>query len=96
MVASAVFILDLKGKTIICRNYRGDVPMTAAERFVSHVLESDESDLRPVIVDDGFTFVYIKHNNLYCELSPENGFACFTGRRFIKHFFLHIRFCFAL
>jgi len=65
MVASAVFILDLKGKTIICRNYRGDVPMTAAERFVAHVLESDESDLRPVIVDDGFTFVYIKHNNLY-------------------------------
>jgi len=27
MVASAVFILDLKGKVIISRNYRGDVPM---------------------------------------------------------------------
>jgi len=27
MTASAVFILDLKGKVIISRNYRGDVPM---------------------------------------------------------------------
>eukprot|EP00299_Pterocystis_sp_00344_P011205 c5182_g1_i1.p1 GENE.c5182_g1_i1~~c5182_g1_i1.p1 ORF type:complete len:453 (-),score=107.96 c5182_g1_i1:121-1404(-) len=65
MVASALFILDLKGKTIICRNYRGDVPMTVAERFVSHVLESDESGLQPVIVDDDVTFVYVKYNNLY-------------------------------
>merc|ERR1712226_1624297 len=65
MVASAVFILDLKGKTIISRNYRGDVPMSVAERFVTHVLESDDSELRPVIVDDGVTFVYIKYQNLY-------------------------------
>jgi len=65
MVASAVFVLDLKGKTIISRNYRGDVPMNVVDRFVTHVLETEESDLRPVIVDDGVTFVYIKHNNLY-------------------------------
>ncbi len=38
MVASAVFIMDLKGKVIISRNYRGDIPMTAAERYVQAVL----------------------------------------------------------
>lgn len=34
MVASAVFIMDTKGKVIIARNYRGDIPMSVAERCV--------------------------------------------------------------
>lgn len=34
MVASAVFFLDLKGKIIIWRNYRGDVPKAAVEKCV--------------------------------------------------------------
>jgi len=33
MTASAVFILDVKGKVVISRNYRGDVPMNCVERF---------------------------------------------------------------
>ena len=33
MVASALFIMDLKGKIIISRNFRGDVPMTVSETF---------------------------------------------------------------
>ncbi|MFN3440762.1 MAG: hypothetical protein ACK41V_23935, partial [Acidovorax sp.] len=32
MVLSAVFVMDHKGKTIICRNYRGDIPQAAADR----------------------------------------------------------------
>jgi AP-1 complex subunit mu len=32
MVASALFIMDLKGKIIISRNYRGDIPLTVSER----------------------------------------------------------------
>lgn len=35
MVASAVYIMDVKGKIIISRNYRGDVPSSAAIRYVS-------------------------------------------------------------
>merc|ERR1712110_1332793 len=65
MTASAVFILDMKGKVIISRNYRGDVPMNCVERFSGHVLESEESDERPVWLDHGTTYVYIKYNNLY-------------------------------
>jgi AP-1 complex subunit mu len=33
MSASALFIMDLKGKVIISRNYRGDLPMNVAERW---------------------------------------------------------------
>jgi len=65
MTASAVFILDVKGKVIISRNYRGDVPMNCVERFAGHVLEAEEADERPVWLEHGTTYVYIKYNNLY-------------------------------
>mmetsp|Transcript_42645 Transcript_42645/g.93429 ORF Transcript_42645/g.93429 Transcript_42645/m.93429 type:complete len:429 (+) Transcript_42645:60-1346(+) len=65
MTASAVFILDMKGKVIISRNYRGDVPMNCVERFSGHVLEAEEADERPVWLEHGITYVYIKYNNLY-------------------------------
>jgi len=58
--------MDLKGKILISRNYRGDVPMSVAERFVSRVLDMDESELTPVLEEDGSTFAFIKYNNLYC------------------------------
>lgn len=64
MVLSAIFIMDTKGKVIISRNYRGDIPMTVAERFSLHIQEKDEMDLRPVFTDEGVTYVYIKCNNL--------------------------------
>jgi hypothetical protein len=60
MVASAIFIMDLKGKVIISRNYRGDVPLNVAERFSLYVQEKDEVEMRPVFSIDGLTFVYIK------------------------------------
>lgn len=31
---TTVFILDLKGKVLISRNYRGDIPMSAVEKFM--------------------------------------------------------------
>jgi AP-1 complex subunit mu len=65
MSCSAVFILDAKGKIIINRNYRGDVPMTVAEKFSQYISETEEEDLRPVVVDNGIMFVYVKYNNLY-------------------------------
>lgn len=67
-MASAVFILDLKGKVIISRNYRGDVPMSAVESFMPILteLEEEEQIITPVITYNGTSFLYIKHNNLYC------------------------------
>ena len=65
MTASAVFILDVKGKVVISRNYRGDVPMHCVERFAGHVLEAEDADERPVWLEHGTTYVYVKYNNLY-------------------------------
>jgi len=41
------------------------VPMNCVERFSGHVLEAEEADERPVWLEHGTTFVYIKYNNLY-------------------------------
>lgn len=66
MSMSAVFILDLKGKNLISRNYRGDIDMSAIEKFLPIVLEEEEeSNNSPIMVWGDVTFVYIKYNNLY-------------------------------
>eukprot|EP00162_Nutomonas_longa_P025152 comp9786_c0_seq1/m.11419 comp9786_c0_seq1/g.11419 ORF comp9786_c0_seq1/g.11419 comp9786_c0_seq1/m.11419 type:complete len:426 (-) comp9786_c0_seq1:88-1365(-) len=62
---SAVFILDLKGKILISRNYRGDIPMTACEHFVTRLMDDEENTLKPVFFDSGVSFCWIKYNNLY-------------------------------
>jgi len=66
MSASAVFILDVKGRVLISRDYRGDIPASKAERFMQKLLEvENESELTPMIYDEGVTYTYIQHNNLY-------------------------------
>mmetsp|Transcript_9195 Transcript_9195/g.16074 ORF Transcript_9195/g.16074 Transcript_9195/m.16074 type:complete len:424 (+) Transcript_9195:337-1608(+) len=65
MSASAIFFTDLKGKILISRNYRGDVPVSCIERFATRIQEEEEADMKPVFTEQDVTFVYIKYNNLY-------------------------------
>merc|ERR1712050_314733 len=58
-------IMDLKGKVIISRNYRGEVPMNITERFQQHVIDAEDSAVKPVFCEDGINFVWIQYNNLY-------------------------------
>lgn len=43
MVCSALFIMDLKGKILISRNYRGDIPMSVSEKFTKHLYDQQHS-----------------------------------------------------
>jgi AP-1 complex subunit mu len=66
MPASAVFLLDLKGKVLISRNYRGDADMSVIDKFLPLVMDrEDEGVTSPILVTEKVTFVYIKYNNLY-------------------------------
>lgn len=66
MVASYVAITDLKGKAIIARNYRGDVPPLALlTTFAKYLSDTEELDRVPIFTSDGYTFCYVLHNNLY-------------------------------
>lgn len=43
MAASALFVLDLKGRIILSRDYRGDVPARNVEKFISKVNELEDT-----------------------------------------------------
>lgn len=66
-MASALFFLDLKGKTLLARNYRGDIPMSAVEKFPVLLSEAEDesSSVPPCFSSDGINYLYIRHNNLY-------------------------------
>ncbi|CDW55306.1 clathrin coat assembly protein ap 1 [Trichuris trichiura] len=74
MSCSAVFFLDLKGKVIINRNYRGDVDMNLIEKFLPLVMEKEEEGcIAPILYHQDATFYYVKHTNLYLvALSRKN------------------------
>lgn len=63
---SALFILDSKGKSLISRNYRGDIEMNVIERFMQLLLEQeDDQNLTPIVQHGDIAFIYIKHTNVY-------------------------------
>ena len=66
MATSAIFILDLKGKVILCRDYRGDVSPKLADKFIVKVNELEETGrTTPIIYHEGVSFIYIQYSNLY-------------------------------
>lgn len=66
MSASAIYILDLKGKVLISRNYRGDIDMSSIDKFMTLLMEKEEEGcVTPIMRHSDIAFMYIKHNNLY-------------------------------
>ena len=66
MSASAVFILDLKGRLLISRDYRGDIPASVATKFVARVLQQEDTELQPVVNEEGISYITVKYANLLC------------------------------
>lgn len=66
-MASAVFFLDKKGKPLLSRNYRGDVPMSAVDTFPMLLMEAEDetSIVPPCLSKDGVNFMFLSHNDLY-------------------------------
>lgn len=66
MSSSAIYILDVKGKVLISRNYRGDVDLGIIDKFMPLLMEKEEEGmLTPLLQTSECTFAYIKTNNLY-------------------------------
>lgn len=67
MVLSSIYFLDLKGKVLLYRDYRGDISPEAAERFVGLLadLEDQQRTATPILTCNGVTYVHIRHANLY-------------------------------
>jgi hypothetical protein len=54
-------------QTLLARNYRGDIPMSAVEKFpvLLSEAEEDNSAVPPCFSNEGINYLYIRHNNLY-------------------------------
>ena len=70
-MASLIAVLDLKGKPLIQRSYRDDVPPSYIEKFLPIVLELEEEgqQVTPCFTREGVNYMHIRHSNLYCESS---------------------------
>ena len=68
-MASLIAILDLKGKPLIQRSYKDDVPSSYIERFLPLVLdiEEDGQQVTPCFSSQGVNYMHIRHSNLYSE-----------------------------
>jgi len=66
-MASLIAILDLKGKPLIQRSYRDDVPASYVDRFLPLVLEIEEEghQVTPCFSSQGINYMHIRHSNLY-------------------------------
>ena len=52
-----MFILDQKGKLLICRDYRGEVSLNSCvNKFAEVVVDQPESDVSPVFTVEGITY----------------------------------------
>jgi AP-1 complex subunit mu len=69
-MASLIAILDLKGKPLIQRSYRDDVPPSYVERFLPLILDIEEEgqQVTPCFSSQGINYMHIRHSNLYREL----------------------------
>ncbi|KAI9045404.1 AP-1 complex subunit mu [Aspergillus affinis] len=53
--------------TLLARNYRGDIPMSAVEKFPMLLSDAEEesSAVPPCFSHEGINYLYIRHSNLY-------------------------------
>lgn len=66
-MASVVYFLDVKGKPLLSRDYKGDIPPLAIEKFPLLRLEAEEENpaAPPIFNYKGINYIYVVHNDLY-------------------------------
>lgn len=69
----ALYVLDLFGKPLISRNYRGAHDPNIINKFILTMMEKEyEQSLTPVIQMDDVTFAFTKYNNVYLVATVNN------------------------
>lgn len=65
-MASAIFIINQKGESLVARHFRSDISKTSCDAFRNQVIVSKATgNTAPVIQIEGTTFTYIRQSNLY-------------------------------
>lgn len=71
LAASAVFILNSKGDSIIHRVYRDEMERNYADAFRTQVLANEDATPKPVQQVGESTFMYTRVNNLFVVLATK-------------------------
>lgn len=66
-MASCVYFCDVKGKPILSRRYRDDIPISAIDRFAPLLseLEEESSIIPPCLSHRDIQYMFIQHEDLY-------------------------------
>ncbi|KAJ2783968.1 AP-1 adaptor complex mu subunit Apm1, partial [Coemansia linderi] len=86
-MASSIFILDLKGKPLIARDYRGDIPLSAIERFMPLLeeREDEEGTSLPVMTENGVTYLHLREKDVYLVALTRKNTNAMTLLQFLHH-----------
>lgn len=64
-MASALFVLDCKGKPLIYRTYRGDLAQDIPAVFQRRVIDEEDINVTPVFCEQGVVYTFVKHNDVF-------------------------------
>ncbi|CCH57895.1 hypothetical protein TBLA_0A00950 [Henningerozyma blattae CBS 6284] len=66
-MVSSISFCDSKGKQLLSRKYRDDIPLTAIDNFATLLmkLEEESSVVPPCLTHNGIHYLFIQHNDLY-------------------------------
>ncbi|KAJ2365782.1 AP-1 adaptor complex mu subunit Apm1, partial [Coemansia sp. RSA 2607] len=86
-MASSVFLLDLKGKPLIARDYRGDIPLTAIDRFMPLLQEREDEEGTglPVMTENGVTYLHLREKDVYMVALTRKNTNAMTLLQFLHH-----------
>ncbi|AMD20728.1 HDL016Cp [Eremothecium sinecaudum] len=66
-MTSGIYFCDSKGRLLLSRKYKDDIPASAIENFPHLLIEKEQesSVLPPCFSHNGVQYLFIQHNNLY-------------------------------
>lgn len=66
-MASSIHFCDIKGKSLLSRDYKGDIAQQAIEKFPFLLNEQEENSINssPILKFNSINYLYVVHNDLY-------------------------------
>lgn len=61
---SSLAIIDKKGKSIISKDYRGDIPSNFLAIYNKKLLEHDQENNPPLLTSKDISFFFVEHKNI--------------------------------
>ncbi|PVV05425.1 hypothetical protein BB560_000050 [Smittium megazygosporum] len=85
-MASAVFVLDSKGKSLIARDYKGDIPMSSIDYFLELVQEKEDQEgaAPPVLTKNGVVYMYLHKKDIYLVATAKTNVNALTILQFLE------------